>query len=318
MESCVDEYFENEFMNVRIASVFVLLFLSALGCFFPIVAPRITVFTVSGKLLFVAKYFGSGVIIATAFIHLLGEAEEYFASPCLGVSWPNYPWASAFALMGAFTMFSIELFVQKAMERRSNISPVTASQNDDFEPGITEEGNQVYDISKEEELELRKGKVSKLVNLFLLEFGIVFHSAIVGLTMAVAGGEFPILFVAKSFHQFFEGLGIGARFASMDWPSNFRHVPWIFAAVFSVTTPLGVAAGLGLRAIYSRNSSLFLVGLFDLFCAGLLIYNSMVELLARDFLGELEFKKDKFGTMMVAYCFLAFGITSMAILGLWA
>ena len=37
-----------------------------------------------------AKYFGSGVIIATAFIHLLSPAIDELSSPCLGPAWRAY------------------------------------------------------------------------------------------------------------------------------------------------------------------------------------------------------------------------------------
>ena len=37
-----------------------------------------------------AKYFGSGVIIATAFIHLLSPAFEELGSECLVGTWAEY------------------------------------------------------------------------------------------------------------------------------------------------------------------------------------------------------------------------------------
>lgn len=37
-----------------------------------------------------AKFFGSGVIIATAFIHLLAPAFEALGSPCLSGAWTDY------------------------------------------------------------------------------------------------------------------------------------------------------------------------------------------------------------------------------------
>lgn len=37
-----------------------------------------------------AKYFGSGVIIATAFIHLLAPAWEELTSECLSGAWEDY------------------------------------------------------------------------------------------------------------------------------------------------------------------------------------------------------------------------------------
>lgn len=56
-----------------------------------------------------AKYFGSGVIIATAFIHLLAPAFEQLGSECLKGVWADYPWAPAFAMMSVFLVFFVEL-----------------------------------------------------------------------------------------------------------------------------------------------------------------------------------------------------------------
>jgi zinc transporter 1/2/3 len=48
-----------------------------------------------------AKYFGSGVIIATAFIHLLAPAFEELGSECLSGAWTDYSWAPAIAIFFA-------------------------------------------------------------------------------------------------------------------------------------------------------------------------------------------------------------------------
>jgi zinc transporter 1/2/3 len=63
---------------------------------------------------FIAKYFGSGVIIATAFIHLLAPAHEALGSPCLQ-DYPiaEYPWVEGIALMTIFSMFFIELMANR-------------------------------------------------------------------------------------------------------------------------------------------------------------------------------------------------------------
>ncbi|KIJ39669.1 hypothetical protein M422DRAFT_174781, partial [Sphaerobolus stellatus SS14] len=56
-----------------------------------------------------AKYFGSGVIIATAFIHFLAPAIDELTSPCLGVAWTEYPWALAISMGSVFGIFFLEL-----------------------------------------------------------------------------------------------------------------------------------------------------------------------------------------------------------------
>ncbi|KAF7581812.1 ZIP zinc/iron transport family protein [Clavispora lusitaniae] len=326
MSSCNSGY-NGQYMGARIASVFVLLALSALGSFFPLVASKCECLCIPKKVFFVSKYFGSGVIIATAFIHLLGEAQANFASPCLDSSWDDYPWSSAFALMGAFVMFTIELFVQKGMQHRHQMErEQTDEEQQVAKAGVVGtkeeeiEEQEVESTSSEEDFLEKQSKFNKLLNLFLLEFGIVFHSVFVGLSLAIAGREFPTLFIAISFHQFFEGLGIGSRFASTVWPEKLRSLPWIFALVFSLTTPIGIAAGLGVRTIYSSDStsSLLVVGIFDSFCAGLIMYNCAVELMARDFLEDEEFQNCRFRKIVVGYLCLVAGTIAMAVIGRWA
>jgi zinc transporter 1/2/3 len=64
---------ENDFdgrIGVRISSIFVILVGSFLGTWFPVFAARHPGAGVPTWAFFIAKYFGSGVIVATAFIHV--------------------------------------------------------------------------------------------------------------------------------------------------------------------------------------------------------------------------------------------------------
>ena len=56
-----------------------------------------------------AKYFGSGVIIATAFIHLLAPAFEELGSECLSGAWTDYSWAPAIAMAAVYGIFFAEV-----------------------------------------------------------------------------------------------------------------------------------------------------------------------------------------------------------------
>lgn len=56
-----------------------------------------------------AKYFGSGVIIATAFIHLLAPAFEELGSECLSGAWTDYDWAPAIAMAAVYGIFFAEV-----------------------------------------------------------------------------------------------------------------------------------------------------------------------------------------------------------------
>ena len=77
----------------------------------------------------------------------------------------------------------------------------------------------------------------------------------------------------------FEGLGIGSRLAYLELPNKYRWYPVAGAVLFGLTTPLGIAAGLGVRTTYNPGSATASIvsGVLDSLSAGILIYTGLVE-----------------------------------------
>ena len=128
---------------------------------------------------------------------------------------------------------------------------------------------------------------AQMTAIFILEFGVIFHSIFVGLTLAVSGPEeFGTLYVVLAFHQTFEGLGLGSRLAIAPWPKTKRWTPYILGIAYALSTPISIAVGLGVRTSYSPGSQTALVtnGVFDSISAGILIYTGLVELMAHEFM----------------------------------
>ncbi|ETI23561.1 hypothetical protein G647_05363 [Cladophialophora carrionii CBS 160.54] len=117
--------------------------------------------------------------------------------------------------------------------------------------------------------------------------GILFHSIFVGMTISITGDGFVVLLIAILFHQFFDGLGLGSRIAAVPYPNKAVR-RWILVIAFGLTCPIGQASGLLTRNSYDPSSAfaLILVGAFNAFSSGLLIYAATVDLLAEDFLSE--------------------------------
>uniref|UniRef100_A0A0A9DIP9 Uncharacterized protein n=1 Tax=Arundo donax TaxID=35708 RepID=A0A0A9DIP9_ARUDO len=116
--------------------------------------------------------------------------------------------------------------------------------------------------------------------------GIVSHSVIIGLSLGVAQSPCTIkpLVAALAFHQFFEGFALGGCIAQ----AQFKTLSAVLmASFFAITTPAGIAAGAGLASFYNPNSPRALVvkGILDSVSAEILIYMSLVDLIAADFLG---------------------------------
>lgn len=160
---------------------------------------------------------------------------------------------------------------------------------------------------------------TQIAAFLILEFGVIFHSVIIGLNLGTAGSEFNTLYPVLVFHQSFEGLGIGARMSAIPFPKRLEWSQWALCAGYGLTTPIAIAIGLGLRTTYDSGSftANVISGVLDAISAGILIYTGLVELLARDFLFNPERTRDnKRLTFMIICVFI--GAAVMALLGKWA
>lgn len=334
-------------MGARISSVFVILITSSAGAFLPILSSKYSFVRMPSWLFFGAKYFGTGVIVATSFIHLLEPAADALGEECLGGTFEEYPWAYGIALMSLFALFFFELlafnYVQDKVTGGHGHShfEISSKENElkDEEEDVEQETEPVKKgpeypnhfshanshqdpETKNTPTDLHKETYyGQLVSTLVLEFGIIFHSVFVGLTLAISGEEFQTLYVVIVFHQMFEGLGLGTRIASTEWPMNKRWLPFVLALAYGLTTPIAIAIGLGVRNTYSPGSRTALItnGVFDAISAGILIYTGLVELMAHEFLFSDQFKGPGGAKrMMIAYVVVCFGAGLMALLGRWA
>ncbi|KAK3832723.1 MAG: Zinc/iron permease [Linnemannia elongata] len=157
------------------------------------------------------------------------------------------------------------------------------------------------------------------ISTYILEAGIAAHSVIIGVSLGVStGSEFTGLLIALVFHQFFEGFALGARIADLAFDTTYTH--YVLALIFSLTTPTGVAIGIGISSSYSANSksSLLVEGIFDSISTGILLYMGYVNLLAIEFNLNGEIRKQS--KKIKSLCFLALwaGAAVMAIIGRFA
>jgi len=161
---------------------------------------------------------------------------------------------------------------------------------------------------------------AQMTAIFILEFGVIFHSVFIGLTLAVAGQEFNTLYVVLVFHQTFEGLGLGTRLASIPWPKSKQWTPYFLGAGYAVSTPIAIAVGLGVRETLAPGSQTTLLanGVFDSVSAGILIYTGLVELMAHEFMFSPFMQRASIRTVLSAFGMLCLGAGLMALLGKWA
>ncbi|KAI5481464.1 zip-like iron-zinc transporter [Pseudohyphozyma bogoriensis] len=336
-------------LGLRIAAIFVILITSMMGTFFPIAAKRITWLRhrVPGELFEFAKYFGSGVILATGLVHLLepaaddeiGAGNTISNGGCIADAWGEYPYAFGLCLLSLFITFIVHVvtfrlgharLLNLGIDLKQDVHPHGAVMPPS--PGETERAGELSPastkISDDESQDAlfqdsseSSPVIAQIISVGVLEFGIVFHSVIIGMTLSVSGAdEFVTLFVVIIFHQSFEGLGLGARLAFLQLPENLWYIPYIGAALYSIVTPLGMAIGLGVRTSLSMTSAASSItsGVFDSVSAGILIYTSCVELMAHEFIFNMTFHKCSWGKLWFVLGSFGAGAGLMALLAKWA
>jgi len=285
-------------VGLRIAALFIIWITSSLGAAFPIWARRKRGLSVPDWVFFVCKHFGGGVIVATAWIHLLAPAEDALRNPCLAGVITEYPWVEAIVLLTIFSLLRVELLITRygkfgggqdhdnaqphVLEVTVSAKPDTSQKapSDKLEPPAVHQtmlnttaspsshapgedyhghGEKHNDIESASSPFGLEDYKAQMTAIFILEFGVIFHNVFIGLTLAVSGKEFDTLLVVIIFHQIFEGLGIGSRLAITPWPSNCRWTPYMLALGYGLSTPIAIAIGLGVRKSYPPGAQTTLI-----------------------------------------------------------
>ncbi|KAG0159088.1 hypothetical protein PDIDSM_6608 [Penicillium digitatum] len=314
----------------RIGTLFVVLVTSSIGVFAPILLMKLPFASINEVVATVIKQFGTGIIIATGFIHLYTHASLMFTNECLG-ELEYEATTSAVVVAGIFIAFLLEYISHRIVVARNSKNHSAETIPSEFDSQQTQRKGQSDHSSDQQQqptvaglghshgsfdLAGPDGKFAVMV----MEAGILFHSILIGLTLVVAGDSFyKTLLVVIVFHQFFEGLALGARIAIL--PGAIFPSKASMAAAFSLITPIGMAIGLGVLHTFNGNSrsTLIALGTLDALSAGILVWVGVVDMWARDWVIEggemLDAKPRKVFTGGIS---LVSGLVLMGVLGKWA
>ncbi|KAG0615571.1 hypothetical protein M758_5G052000 [Ceratodon purpureus] len=321
-DSCYDKDAAN---RLKAAAIAVIFFASALGVLIPLIGRRSHFLRTDGNPFFIAKAFAAGVILATAFVHMLPTAHDTLANPCLPEDpWGKFAWAGFIAMLAALATLVMDFAATEFYMHRHGHShgedkiSDSAVKSDDVESN-NHHGQVMAHPHIHEHVtdDSAFSNVRHIVVAQVFEFGIVAHSIIIGITVGVSSSPCTIrpLFAALTFHQFFEGFALGGCIAQ----AGFRNMTaLVMGFFFAITTPLGIAIGMGISTTYNENSpkALIVQGVFDSISAGILVYMALVDLIAADFLS----KRMRSSRQLQLFAFLALFLGSgcMSVLGIWA
>ena len=108
-------------LGIRIGAIFIVMATSALAVFAPILLSKYTASRTGKWVMLIVKQFGTGVIVATAFIHLLTHASLMFSSRCVGEL--SYEGATtAICMAGIMVAFLVEFAGDRYIQHRAGIT----------------------------------------------------------------------------------------------------------------------------------------------------------------------------------------------------
>jgi zinc transporter 1/2/3 len=233
---------------------------------------------------------GTGVILATAMLHVMPEASEALlegmgrdaetlakarlADGERGQPHAAYPFGELIAMAVIFFFYIVEKELALALGRRaSGTAPADAVGPTAEACPLLLDNRGVGDDDA-----ARKAAVSAHV----LEIGVAVHSIVIGVAIGLETKPSVLrtLLIAICFHQAAEGVGMGASILSSRLGT--RHSV-LLCALFASTASLGVIIGLvcerASRGARTPNS-LIAQGVFGCIAGGILIYMALVSFMA--------------------------------------
>ncbi|XP_078437490.1 fe(2+) transport protein 1-like isoform X2 [Wolffia australiana] len=213
-------YDKKEAMKLKGIAIGVILVASMAGVSLPLFSRLVPVFGPEKNLFAVVKAFASGVILATGFMHVLPDSLSNLESDCLPTSpWHEFPFSTFIAMVCAVGTLMMDSF-SMAFHRRTQQKTVDVVVQRGVTPPtlpthIPAHGHEHFltvlpssrTTDEASDTTLNRNRVIAQV----LEMGIVVHSVVIGLCMGASQSPCAIkpLVAALSFHQFFEGMGLG-------------------------------------------------------------------------------------------------------------
>ncbi|KAL5229890.1 hypothetical protein ABZP36_028666 [Zizania latifolia] len=314
--------------KLKIIAIFCILLASSAGCAIPTFGRRFPALRPDAVLFFALKAFAAGVILATAFVHILPESFDKLTSPCLvDGPWQKFPFAGLVAMLASIATLLVDTiatgYFQRLHASRAAAAVGYVEASDEHERshahGVSAVVASAAAMSSDDDCagQDRAQVIRHRVISQVLELGIITHSIIIGISLGASESPSTIrpLVAALTFHQFFEGIGLGGCIVQ----ARFRLKSAVTMAIFfSLTTPIGIVIGIGISSAYNENSPTALVveGVLDAAAAGILNYMALVDLLADDFMNPRVRNSGRL--QLIISISLLVGTTLMSLLGIWA
>ncbi|MCD9644215.1 hypothetical protein HAX54_032363 [Datura stramonium] len=277
--SCVNK---SKALPLKIIAIISILVTSLIGVCLPLVTRSIPALSPERSLFVIVKAFAAGIILATGFMHVLPDSFDMLSSSCLKDNpWHKFPFTGFVAMLSAIVTMAIDSIATSLYSKKHKAGVVN--------PEI---GHQAQGGEDQEMGVVSAGHSHSHVHSHHHHGSFSTKDGIDGTKLlryrVIAMAEYK--FLKKAIMAFF----------------------------FAVTTPFGIALGIGLSSTYEENSprALITVGLLNASSAGLLIYMALVDLLAADFMGDKLQGSVKL--QIKSYMAVLLGAGGMSLMAKWA
>ncbi|KAM1266259.1 hypothetical protein ACFX2J_035849 [Malus domestica] len=247
---------------------------------------------------FLIKAFAAGVIIAIGFVHILPDAFDNLTSPCIKETpWGKFPYAGFVTMLSATGTLMVDSlatgYYQRSNVKSNQVTIHELESGDDDHAGHVHGQTHSTQGHAHGSEELKSSElIRQRVIAQVLELGILVHSVIIGnhwaWDLVAASPKVKPQTIKPPKAQF------KSRSAA------------IMATFFSLTTPVGIAVGVGISTVYNVNSptALIVEGTSNAAAGGILIYMALVDLLAADFMnprmqGNLKIQLGAYSSLLL-------------------
>ncbi|ORX41997.1 Zinc/iron permease [Piromyces finnis] len=291
---------------------------SFIGTILPVIYSKKSIFKESSLFFSCVKLFGTGVILSTAFIHMIIPSDQILTSEYTNKLFNEKytSFAGVFAILGivithVVQVYTIKQYLETDLSNPENVYHEKNSKTISIADvdGCVEEQHGI--------LHLMENKEKQTIS-YLLEIGISLHSILIGIAFGMTRDkELIVLMVALMFHQFFEGISLSSVFVE----AHFKHAISIIVMIitYSCTLPIGGIIGLLIRSSVESTNSAYLTiqGIIDAVAGGILVYDDTVNILSRHCNSD-RFKASSLGRKNIQLICFYLGILTLAIIGIWA
>ncbi len=156
-----------------------------------------------------------------------------------------------------------------------------------------------------------------LLKAYVLEGAIAVHSIIMGVSLGTMGksdlSAIKVLMIAYGIHQLLEGISLGCAISATQLSSGRMAGLIMF---FVCTLPSGIILGIGISSSTESQAGDIVEGFANGIAGGILLYVSMVEMLADEFSNVKVVNNYPLKVQMMVM--MVIGLGAMALLATWA